>query len=268
MTAATCDPRALSVAKAVHERLWCQATILFGSRARGDYEERRSDIDIMLLNPGMPDQQYKDRAAEWAEGVAQAIYEYPVPVQLVWRTLDQFRHRRRYVNSVETRAVKDGVFMAQDPKRRGSAYYEGEETEHEYDWMNYNNRLLHAEAHLTAFEQMIDLGNIDLLIGQHAQAALEHGMKALLEAHGVRYQRTHNIGHLLGRIRQVDLELRELSLGIPPDIYSAYAGEQEYEEEVRTQPLLTDQSDYRERTIADVERIINRARAVRRSRDD
>ncbi len=268
MTAATCDPRALSVAQAVHERMWSQATILFGSRARGDYEERRSDIDIMLINPGMPDQQYKDRAVEWAQGIAQAIYEYPVSVQLVWRTTQDFRYRRRYVNSVETRAVHDGVFMSRVPQQSGSVYCEDDETECEYDWMNYNNRLLHAESHLIAFQDMIDLRRGDLLVGQHAQAALEHGMKALLEAHGARYQRTHNIGHLLGRIRQVDPELRELSLGIPPDIYSAYAGEQEYEEEGRQQPLLTDQPDYRQRTVADAQRIINRAREVRQGRTD
>ena len=35
-----------------------------------------------------------------------------------------------------------------DPKRHGSTYYEDEETECEYDWMNYNNRLFHAESHL------------------------------------------------------------------------------------------------------------------------
>ena len=268
MTADTCDARALSVAQAVHEREQPLAAILFGSRARGDFEEGRSDIDIMLLNPGMPDQEYKDRASQWASALAQSIYGHPVPVQLVWRTTEQFRRRRRYVNSVETRAVHDGVFMSRVPQQSGSAYCEDYETECEYDWMNYNNRLLHAESHLIAFQDMIDLRRGDLLVGQHAQAALEHGMKALLEAHGVRYQRTHNIGHLLGRIRQVDPELRELSLGIPPDIYSAYAGEQEYEEEGRQQPLLTDQPDYRQRTVADAQRIINRAREVRQGRTD
>ncbi len=266
MTAATCDPLALSVAQAVHEREWSEATILFGSRARGDYEERRSDIDIMLLNPGMPDPGYQDRTSQWAEGMAQSVYGHPVPVQLVWRTLDEFRHNRRYVNSVETRAVRDGVFMPQNPSRHGSAQYEDEETEYEYDWMNYDNRMLHAELHLTAFQDMIDLGRNDLLIGQHAQAALEHGMKAFLEAHGAAYQRTHNIGHLLGRIRQVDSEMSEFTLRLPPDIYSEYAGEDEYGL-LRQQPLLTEQPDYRERTIADAQRIIDRAREVRQQQD-
>ena len=52
-------------------------------------------------------------------GIARAAYGRDVPVQLVWRTLDEFRHNRRYVNSVETNAVRDGVFMSQDPEPAG-----------------------------------------------------------------------------------------------------------------------------------------------------
>ena len=268
MTAATCDPRALSVAQAVHERERPLATILFGSRARGDYEERRSDIDIMLVRVEEPDGEYKCSVEEWAEGVVRATYGRRVPVQLVWLSEQRFSEGRRYINHVATRALFDGVIMTQNPEEYHNCDADDQETEYEYDWRNYNNRLLHAESHLLAFEQMIDLGNIDLLIGQQAQAALEHAMKALLESHRVRYRRTHDIGHLLGHIRNIDQELRELRLGIPPDIYSAYAGEQEYEEEARTQPLLTDQPDYRARTVVDAQRIIDRAREVRQQRDD
>ena len=266
MTETTCDPRALSVAQAVHQRLWCQATILFGSRARGDYDESRSDIDIMLLNPGMPDQAYKDQVKQWAEGLAQATYGRDVPVQLVWRTLDDFRYRRRYVNSVETRAVKDGVFMASDPNQHDSSCYEDAETECEYNWSPYSERMRHAEIRLEEFTDTAERGRNDMIIGQHAQGALEHAMKALLEAHRAPYRRTHNIGELLGNIRRRDSELAEFSLSIPPEVYTAYAGGDEYE--ARAQPSLTEFPGYLELTKADVERIISRARAVRQSHDD
>ena len=268
MTATKCDPRALSVAQAVHERERPLATILFGSRARGDYEERRSDIDIMLVRVEEPDGEYKGSVEEWAEGVVRATYGRRVPVQLVWLSEERFSKGKRYINHVATQALFDGVIMTQNPEEYHNRDAEDEETEYEYDWSNYDNRILHAELHLSAFEQMIDSGNHDLLIGQQAQGALEHGMKALLEAHSVRYRRTHDIGHLLGHIRHIDPELHEFRLGIPPDIYSAYAGEQEYEDvAVRTQPLLTNQLDYRARTVADAQRIIDRAREVRRQRD-
>ena len=266
MTAAACDPRALSVAQAVHERMWPQATILFGSRARGDFQEGRSDIDIMLLNPGMPDQGYKDRASQWADGLAQSIYGRPVPVQLVWRTLDEFRHNRRYVNSVETDAVRDGVFMSQDPNRRDSSYYEDAETESEYDWSPYNERMRHAEIRLEEFMDTAERGRNDLIIGQHAQGALEHGMKALLEAHGASYRRTHNIGELLGNIRHRNPDMDGFSLSIPPEVYTAYAGAAEYG--ARTLPALTEFPDYLQRTKADIESIITRAREVRQGPAD
>ena len=268
MTAATCDPRALSVAQAVHERERPLATILFGSRARGDYEEGRSDIDIMLVQVEAPDGEYKGSVEEWAEGVVRATYGRWVPVQLVWLSEQGFSKGKRYINHVATQALFDGVIMTQNPEEYHNRDADDEETEYEYDWRNYNNRLLHAELHLQSFVDNAERGMHDVLIGQQAPAALEHGMKALLEAHRARYQRTHHIGHLLGRIRDIDPEMRNFAFSIPPDIYSAYAGEQEYEDEERTQQLLTEQPDYRERTVADAQRIIDRARAVRQRRDD
>ena len=264
MTAASCDPRALSVARAVHQRERPQATILFGSRARGDYEERRSDIDIMLVQPEVPDGEYKGSVEEWAEGVVRATYGRRVPVQLVWMSEERFRDGQRYINHVATQALFDGVIMTQDPEEYHNRDADDEETEYEYDWTPYDERMRHAEAHLLAFEQMVDLDNIDLLVGQQAQNALEYAMKALLEAHSARYQRTHNIGDLLGRVRDVDPELRQFQFSIPPDIYTQYAGDQVYSP--LSQPLLPEQPDYRARTIADAQRIINRARAVRESR--
>ena len=266
MTVATCDPRALSVAKAVHEREQPLATILFGSRARGDHEERRSDIDIMLVRAEEPDGEYKGSVEEWTQGVVRAAYGCWVPVQLVWISEQGFSEGTRYINHIATQALFDGVIMTQNPEEYHNRDADDEETEYEYDWTPYDERLRHAEAHLTGFEGMVDLGLNDLLIGQQAQNALEHAMKALLEAHRARYQRTHNIGDLLGRVRDVDPEMREFAFGIPPDIYTEYAGDQVYR--IRRQPLLTDQPGYRERTVADVQRIIHRAREVRQSRTD
>ena len=69
-----------------------------------------------------------------AQTMAEKAYGREVTVQLVWRTLEEFRHNRRYVNSVETNAVRDGIIMPQDPNEHGSSRYEDAETEYEYDW--------------------------------------------------------------------------------------------------------------------------------------
>lgn len=267
MTAGACDLRALRLAQAVHHRERPQATILFGSRARGDYDERRSDIDIMIVQPVEPDSDYKMAVPEWADAAAQAAYGRPVPVQLVWLAQEKFQEGQRYINHVTTRALLEGVVMSENPEAFQSRYADdAEETEYEYDWTHYDNRLYHAEQHVQGLQALDDLGYSDLLIGQQAQSALEHAMKAVIAAHGGTYPSTHNLGHLLGTIRRIDPELRDFSLSIVPDIYSAYAGEQEYEE--RTPPPLTGQPDYRARTVADAQRLIDRAREVRQAQSE
>ena len=260
------DPRALAVARAVYEREKPLATILFGSRARGDYDDRRSDIDIMQVNPNEPDRAYKDSATEWIAEIAQAIYGRPVPVQLVWFAQDEFQENSRYVNHVTTQAMLDGVVMSPHPENYRSRYADNlDESEYEYMWEYYESRLDHAEQHLRVFQTLDDLGESDLMIAQRAHSALEHAMKAVIAAHGATYPTTHNLAHLIGTIRRLpDPELQNFTLSIPPDVYSEYAGHQEYLTG-RVHPTLTQMFDYRQRTVADAQRLIDRARAIRQS---
>ena len=256
-----CDRRALPVAQATLAAAQADLVILFGSRARGDYDPRRSDIDIMLLQDEEPDADAKETLKAIARAAAQESYGAEVPTQLVWRTLAQFRQQRRYVNSVETNAIRDGIVMPRHPENYRAADYEDDEVEYAYDWSPYSERLRHAEIHLEEFQRLVDQDRYDLLIGQQAQAALEHGMKALLEAHGARYRRTHNIGELLGNIRHADPEMKDFRLSIPPEVYTEYAGGNEYHP--RQQPELSSFPDYWERTVADAQAIIDRAKQVR-----
>ena len=99
------------------------------------------------------------------------------------------------------------------------------------------------------------------MLGEQAQAALEHAMKAIVAGHGGTYRSTHNLGVLLGSVRRIDPELRSFTLSIPPDIYSAYAGDEGYSAE-RQQPRLTEVDDYMERTVNDVEFLMERARQL------
>ena len=267
MTETNCDPRALKVAQALHRREQPQATILFGSRARGDYEEGRSDIDIIQINPSVPDQRYKEGATEWAAGIAQAIYGRPVPVQLVWFSHADFHENTRYVNHITTRALLDGVVMSPHPENYRSRYANNlNESEYEYMWEDYEERLSHAEQHLRVFQTLDDLGESDLMIAQPAHSALEHAMKAVIAALGAAYPSTHNLGHLIGTIRRLPgSELQDFALSILPDVYSEYAGHQEYLSG-RFTPTLTRLPNYRERTVADAQRLLDRARAIRQSR--
>ena len=256
------DAKALAVARAVQQHEQPELTILFGSRSRGDHDEDWSDIDIMLVTADEANVTEREQAKEAASTAASANYGHYVPVQLVWCTLETFRHNRRYTNSLETNAVRDGIVMPKDPEQHGSSHCEDAETEYEYDWSTYENRLEDASDHLEAFRRLAEQGLGDQIIGLHAQGALEHAMKALLEAHRARYRFSHDIGELLGSIRRVDRAIAEFRLSIDPDIYSHYAGRHAY---VRppAPKMLTNQPDYLASTIAEVEFIIERARVVR-----
>ena len=206
------DARALRVARVVQERAQPEFAILFGSRARGDHDELTSDIDVMLVldaEPGEDAQRAADREAQQA---AQAAYGREVPVQLTWRTVADFRHSRRYTNSVESNAMREGIVMPRNPESYQAGDYEDEETEYEYNWGDYRNRLFHAEQHLELLEVTAERGMNDLLIGQEAQRTLEHGLKALIAAHGADYPKVHNIGALIGAVREHDPRNAEFPL--------------------------------------------------------
>ena len=254
------DDRALQVAQLVQQREQPDLAILFGSRARGDHDELKSDIDIMLVQEAEPDADHKRSATQIANVIASDTYGRVVPVELVWRSRDRFRFNRRYVNSVETNAVRDGVIMPRNPENYSASDYEDDENEYEYDWSNYLERIRHAETHLDEFVFMAEANRSDLVIDQQAQNALEHGMKALIAAAGGQYSNTHSISELLGNVRYFDPEMSDFRLSIPPDVYTEYEGGAEYGE--RRQPELTQHPDYLEKTTADVSQIINRAKEL------
>ena len=266
MSATTCDRRALSVARALHERESPQATILFGSRARGDYDEYRSDIDIMVIQPALPDYAYQKFVVRWASAKAQAAYGRPVPVDVTWFAQDDFQKHNRYVNHVTTRALLDGVVMSNNPEDYRSRYEDAAAAEPEYSWEDYETRLLDAEEFLTTFQDLADLNRGDRQLGRAACSTLEHAMKAVIAAHGASYPSTHELGILLGTVRRLDPELRDFSFSIRPEIYSDYVGRLGYDAD-RRHPALTEHDDYRARTVADAERLIARAREARQTYD-
>ena len=67
------DPRAVSLTEKVAMSSRNSLTYLFGSRARGDYEEDRSDIDILMVTTEKPRHEERLRADREASGNAPAI---------------------------------------------------------------------------------------------------------------------------------------------------------------------------------------------------
>ena len=257
------DPKAVAVARTVLEKEEPDFAILFGSRARGDWREA-SDMDLMLVTPEKPDGETRQTASEAASITAAREYGHEMPVRIVWRTLEQYRHNRRYRNSLETEALRDGVVMPRNGEEYNASHYEDEVTEYQHDWSAYNERLRHAEIHLAGFAKMEQTGYTDIEMGQKAQTLMEHSMKALILAAGGNYRKDHDIGNLLGGMRHFYPDgTGEFGLQIPPNVYSKYrGGDSEYYE--REWPELTSYPNYAERTMEDAVRIIERAKEPRR----
>ena len=263
MNANRCDPRALRVARELHQAEQPEITILFGSRARGDYKEGRSDIDILLIRETVPEWKQELLIEKEAEELSYSLYGWKVPVQTVWYTPEEFDRLRRTANHVVARALQDGVILPRDPEDF-SSHYNREEEDYSEEWTVTAERLRHAGEHLIMFDLAVNT-RMDNMIGLHAQQALEHAMKALISARGRQYKTTHNLNELVGDMRRADPQFR-FRLEISGDIYNQYAGRDEYQ---RTENPLTHVARYEEKTKTDVQRIIDRVREVHdRGHDD
>ena len=259
VTTTGCDPRALRVAQELHEAEQPEITVLFGSRARGDYIEGSSDIDVLLIRDSVPDLKQKELINQGAQELTRSLYGWTVPVQTVWYTSEDFDQMRRTVNHVIARALQDGVIMPRDPEDYNSRYGQVE-PDFSNEWTVTGERLRHAERHLTMFDMAINSGVADLddMIGLHAHQALEHAMKALTSACGRQYKTTHNLNELVGDVRRSDPEFR-FRLTIEGWIYNQYSGREEYEP---TKVPLTGIPNYEEGTRADIQRLLERVREM------
>ena len=270
MTLADADPRAVAVAEAVHQRERPQATILFGSRARGDYNEKYSDIDLLLVCDEEPDTDARIDAEEFARATVNAIYRRYVPFQLDYAPRKAFDSERPYINSVSTQALLTGVVMTDNPEEFTSQYAnQPEGFPRRFNWPEYDEHLAAAEDYLAAFITLSEVNPIDRGAGQMAQQALERAMKAAIIAHGATPQRnTHSIGDLLGTLRRLDPELLNYYFSVHPAIYNQYAGGERYEIGSQ-QPRLTEVGGYYEDTAQDVNFLLAYARRVEeRNRPD
>ena len=256
---AGCDPRALRIAQELHRSQQPEITILFGSRARGDYAEGKSDIDVLLIRESVPDLEQKELIDQDAQKLSLLLYGWPVPVQTVWCTRDEFDQKRRTVNHVVARALEDGVVMPRDQEDYDSRYGQ-EEPDLSNEWTVTSERLRHAEEHLAMFDLAIHSASsrMDDMIGQQAHQALEHAMKAVISARGWQYKTTHNLNELVGDVRRADPEFR-FRLTIDGQIYNQYVGREEY---WPTKTRLTGIPNYEEATRADIQRLLERVREI------
>ena len=227
------DRRALAVGRAVQQATGAAPVILFGSRARGDYRED-SDIDLLLVHPGWKDMELRDIGRKAADTGIESCYgsqrwgelqsDEPVLADLVWFAPEEFEHCRLSINSVVALAAEQGLMMNGQPA--SEEYPNGDYSE---EWTTTEQRCRHTRLHLRTLRLVID-GNTGLImVGQQAHQAVEHAIKALISANGIRYPHHHNLVDLEIRMRQVDRSFT-IPLQSPLKALNDYSGRLKYNE--------------------------------------
>ena len=253
------DRRALPVAEAALAESKADLVILFGSRARGDYQENRSDIDLLLVQRQLPSPQGQQRTQTAASQAALNAYHKPLTVQITWQTTAEFEKRRRSINHMNARAVREGIIMPRNPEN-----YPGEPADYSYEEKVVETRVNNAETHHQAFENyhflfengMTDADSLDRIAGKNAHEALEHALKGLIAANGNQYPKSHDLNELLQTAKAVDQEFgSEFQQSIDYNVLNQYAGSADYDIPAM---LLTEIEHYREAVNNDYRQVRNR----------
>ena len=192
------DPRAVSVAQAVHNLIDSECVILFGSRSRKDWTGS-SDIDIMVITSEQPTQADEVRIITAAEKILGRAYAESPAFDLVMLSTEQYRRRSRSINNVAAIAAREGIKLTRNPED-----YVGHEFDEAAEREDRIRRIADANMHYRNLNLMLDAGVQDRGVVFQAHQALENGMKALISALGNEYPHRHNLTELANTIGQSD----------------------------------------------------------------
>ena len=220
-TASKADPKAVAVARAVYDAVRPESVILFGSRARGDYRPD-SDIDLLIISDDGLTREGSMNARRAAREAATRIYGDYFGANLVWMPREKYMECRRGINHVAAQAARDGVDMNGEKEE-----YE-RDAETTFDWADVRQRVINANRELISMDVQISGSGPQEGIGFHAQQALENILKGWISAFGGEYGNTHDLGTLMGIIRNNPQE-NETPAGEELAWLTDYAVEYRYE---------------------------------------
>ena len=193
-THSTPDPKACAVARAVGEAVRPDKVILFGSRARGDYNPH-SDIDLLIItdSDSTDRQKYQDTSAA-AHRKVEELYGDLINVDLVRMSERAFHDGRRARNHVAGQAVRDGLDGNGD-----RVNYDNPEPS---NWPDTRQRIANAERELGVLKVLVKAKSAQEAIGFHAQQAIENALKGWISALDADYGNTHDLATLAAIVRQ------------------------------------------------------------------
>ena len=230
------DPDAVAVAWSVCQQVQPLQAYLFGSRARGDYDND-SDIDIAIITGDRVPEYLRLTIDRIARQAATSLHPGLPAADVSFLTIEEFCSGRVKKNTLANSIAKEGTLIM-----NGDATgYDAESDEESVNWDDVAARVTSAQEAVTDLEVLAsDTRSSEKMAGYAAQQALEHAYKALIAAQGETYptggRDGHNLRILVGRVQEV----MGPEFQVPGDGWqslTAYAGSGRYQED---QPPLGD----------------------------
>lgn len=88
--------------KNLKKRLKIDKSILFGSRARGDYF-LDSDVDLIIVSPDFKDINFRERMADLLER-----WDEEINLEVIGYTPEEFERKKKQIGIVKT-AIEEGI---------------------------------------------------------------------------------------------------------------------------------------------------------------
>ena len=197
------DAKAILVARTVEEIAAPDDIFLFGSRARGDWNDD-SDIDIFTIADAEPATKERHRRALKAgQDRALEIYGHPVKIDLVRYSSADFERFRSARTHLTHHALKDGINMNCEPAAHSDRYPEVEPDNRP----DVEQRIINYQRQILAAESILEQGLGYEEVGQQFQRCLENAYKGFLayleydDGAGNPWRRTHSLAALQAAIR-------------------------------------------------------------------
>ena len=182
------DPHALGIAAHVQEVVRPDITILFGSRAVGDYRED-SDVDLLVITD-REDHLYSRKPAVTAAKSYMRKNPPRLEVAIITMTRREFDRCRRARQHIAGQAATYGVNMSGE---RMDYRYDGRD-DHGEHWPETRQRIQNAEEWQHQLDQMVDENHWNRkLMGLSAQQAVENALKGWLSTHNDEGRYGHEI---------------------------------------------------------------------------